>query len=311
MISVEFFWILWQCHLHKYPITGLCCYNRFMIGTDKTRLIVCFMSDLFFTVKVEEAATRLDYQVTYIERAEQIAPNNHLASSKQLAEPLTGPEAVLIDKLTGWQPALIIIDMNIQEVPWRKWLALIKSVPATRRIPVICFGSHIEADTMQDAKNRGAEAVVARSRFSSALAELIEKYARLPDYAALMATCQENLSSLAIQGLEEFNRGEYFEAHESLEDAWNEDQSPGRELYRAILQVAVAYLQVERQNYRGAIKMFLRVRQWISPLPDTCRGVDIARLRVDSQKVYEHLVVLGPNKIAEFDRRLLRPVHYN
>ncbi len=282
-----------------------------MQGTDQTRLIVCFIADLFFTVKVEEAAARLDYQVTYIERPEQIAPDNQLAPSQQFAEPLTGLEAVLIDKLTGWQPALIIIDMNNQAVPWREWLALIKSVPATRRIPVICFGSHMEADAMQDARARGADAVVARSRFSSALPELIEKYARLPDYEALELTCQDDLSSLAIQGIEEFNRGNFFEAHESLEDAWNEDQSPGRELYRAILQVAVAYLQVERQNYRGAIKMFLRVRQWITPLPDSCRGVDIARLKLDSQNVYDQLVGLGPDRLAEFDQQLLRPVHYN
>ncbi len=276
----------------------------------RNRLIVCFISDLFFTVKVEEAARRLKFDVRFIERAEQLGPDIAQASSKQPAEPLTGPGSELINKLSGWQPALVIIDMNIKELPWREWLALIKSAPATRRIPVLCFGSHVDADAMKDARSRGADAVVARSKFSSALPELIEKYAQLPDYEALASTCQEGLSELAIQGIEEFNRGEYFESHESLEEAWNEDQSPGRELYRAILQVAVAYLQIERQNYRGAIKMFLRVRQWITPLPDSCRGVDVAQLKLDSQNVYDKLVERGPEGLAEFDRKLLRPVEY-
>jgi hypothetical protein len=48
------------------------------------------------------------------------------------------------------------------------------------------------------------------------------------------------------------------------------------EVYRAVLQVAVAYFQIERGNYNGAAKMFLRLRQWIDPLPDYCRGIDIA-----------------------------------
>jgi len=110
--------------------------------------------------------------------------------------------------------------------------------------------------------------------------------------------------------LQEFNHGKYFEAHEFLEDAWNEDSSPGRELYRAILQVAVAYLQIERRNYNGAIKMFLRVRQWIDPLPGQCRGVDIDQLRSDAERVRQALLALGPERIGEFNHNLFHPVQY-
>jgi predicted metal-dependent hydrolase len=223
---------------------------------------------------------------------------------------LIGPGAVLLDKLSQWRPALILFDLNNNEIPWREWVALIKAVTATRRIPVVCFGSHMDVGTMQTAKKAGSDATLARSQFVADLPQIIQKYARLPDYAALESACQERLSELAIKGLEEFNHGEYFEAHESLEEAWNEDETSGRELYRAILQVAVAYLQIERGNYRGALKMFLRVRQWIEPLPDLCRGVDIERLRQDAAKVYAALQVLGPNRVNEFDRRLFQPVQY-
>jgi len=140
---------------------------------------------------------------------------------------------------------------------------------------------------------------------------LIQKYARLPDEKALQEACQAPLSELALKGLELFNHGEYFEAHEALEGAWNEDQTPGRELYRAILQVAVAYLQIERRNYSGALKMFLRLRQWIDPLPDNCRGVDVARLRDDARAVHSMLVRLGRERVAELDPDLLRPVNYS
>lgn len=116
---------------------------------------------------------------------------------------------------------------------------------------------------------------------------------------------------MAIKGIEQFNQREYFEAHETLEAAWNEDSTPGRELYRAILQVAVAYLQIERKNYRGAIKMFLRVRQWMNPLPDVCRGVDVKQLRQSAQKVHEKLSSLGTEGIAHFDISLLPPVVFS
>jgi hypothetical protein len=77
-----------------------------------------------------------------------------------------------------------------------------------------------------------------------------------------------------------------------------------------VLQVAVAYLQIERGNYTGAIKMFLRVRQWIEPLPDVCRSIDVAALRRDAEQVRARLIALGPENIGLFDRSLFRPVRY-
>lgn len=272
-----------------------------------TPLLLGFVADLFFTVKIEAAARQLNYRVHWIERGEEATP---FAAGRQYAEHLDGPGAGLLEQITAWQPALIIFDLGNREVPWQSWLPLIKSAPATRRIPVLCFGSHVDVDSMRTAKERGADAVLARSRFVSDLPGLIQKYARLPDFAAIQEACQEPPSALALRGLEEFNRGAYFEAHELLEEAWNEDESAACELYRAVLQVAVAYLQIERGNYNGAMKMFLRLRQWMGPLPDDCRGVDVARLREDARRAHEALAALGKDRVGEFDRRLMRPVVY-
>jgi len=130
------------------------------------------------------------------------------------------------------------------------------------------------------------------------------------DQAAILQACRQELSPLAITGLEEFNRREFFQAHETLEAAWKEDSSPGRELYRAILQVAVAYLQIERGNYRGAVKMFQRAHRWLDPLPDVCRGVEIAGLRATAYQIQQVIQKLGPKRIKEFDFSLIRPIQY-
>jgi len=285
------------------------CYNFNMPNHTRTHLIVGFVADLMFTVKIEAAAARLNYDLLWIERADQITADSAMLEHTP-AEHVSGAGAALIDQLTRWRPALILVDLGNQAVPWRSWLPLIKSVPATRRIPVVCFGSHVDVETMKMARSCGADAVLARSRFVQDLPELIQRYARIPDYAAIEAACRQPLSALALKGLEEFNHGEFFESHESLEAAWNADQSAGRDLYRAILQVAVAYLQIERGNFNGAVKMFLRMRQWIEPLPDNCRGVDIAGLRADAEQVRQALMELGPERIRDFDRSLFRPVIY-
>ncbi|MEW5989692.1 MAG: DUF309 domain-containing protein [Chloroflexota bacterium] len=273
-------------------------------------LIVGFISDLYFTVKVENVARQLGYRVQWIESADELGPAADPALPNRPGEPLQGLNGRLLDQLTAWQPALLIFDLGHPAIPWREWIAILKSSPATRRLPILCFGSHVDVAASQAAKDAGAEAVVARSRFVTALPELIQQYARRPDYPAILAACQEPLSAAARKGLVYFNQGEYFEAHEELEQAWKEDAGPGRDLYRAILQVAVAYLQIQRGNYNGAAKMFLRMRQWFEPLPDTCRGVEVAQLCADAAAVRETLLALGPERLKELDRKLLKPVVY-
>jgi predicted metal-dependent hydrolase len=273
-------------------------------------LIVAFVADLMFATRIETAAAGLGFRVEFIERSGQVAPADPSTPDRQLGEHLTGAGAALIEQLTQERPALLVFDLNNADIPWREWIALLSSVPATRRIPVLCYGSHVDMDATQAARQAGATAVVARSRFVSALPELVQKHARLVDRDGLEQACQEPLSDLATRGLEEFNRGDYFEAHELLELAWNEDQSPARELYRAVLQVGVAYLQIERGNYNGALKMFLRMRQWIDPLPPVCRGIDVAGLREDARRVHQALLTLGSEGIASFDRSLFKPVRY-
>jgi len=277
---------------------------------DDAPLLVAFCGDLFFTSRITSTGEGLGYAVQTIARVEEIVPFESGMPARQSAASLEGPGAALLEHLTLKRPSLIIFDLNNHEIPWRDWIVLIKTSPATRRIPILCFGSHREVEVFKMARSAGADAVVARSQFVEGLGELIQKYARSIDRQVLRDVCQQPLSEIALRGLEEFNQGQFFEAHETLEMAWNTDTSPGKELYRAILQVAVAYLQIERGNYAGAMKIFLRLRQWIDPLPETCRGVNVAQLRTDAWQAREALIALGKDRIGEFDRKLFKPVIY-
>lgn len=271
-------------------------------------MIVTFVNDFMTENKIENVANHLSYEIVTIGDANMIAPADENVPENQAAEPVYGRQAALMEKITSWQPLLLIFDLGNEAVPWRKWIATLKSVPSTRRIPILCFGPHVNVEVMTAARDAGADEVVGRSRFMSAMPELINKLARSWNYEAIINACQEPLSELGVKGVEEFNKGEYFECHEYLEDAWNEDEGPARDMYKAVLQVAVAYLQIERGNYAGAVKMFMRARQWLEPLPNVCRGIDIGRLKEDSHQVHQKLLELGPQQIKAFDRTMFRPV---
>lgn len=105
-----------------------------------------------------------------------------------------------------------------------------------------------------------------------------------------------------------FNAGRYYKQHDLFEALWVETSNPVRDLYRAILQVGVAYYQVERNNYRGARKMLMRAVQWLEILPDVCQTVDVGQLRTDAYRVRAALEALPKDATEGFDRALLKPV---
>lgn len=273
-------------------------------------LIVAFVADLMFTTRIAAVADHLGYRVVWIESAAELGAPDEGTTAESPGERLHGQSGRLFAQIVDWQPALLLFDLNNAAVPWREWIAALKSSAATRRIPVLCFGPHEDTATMRAAHDAGADAVLARSRFTAEMPTLFTRYTRIPNRAALADACAEPISELARSGLMKFNEGAYYKAHDALEAAWVADQGAGRDLYRGILQVGIAYHQIERGNYRGAVKMLLRVRQWLDPLPVRCRGVDVARLRADVARVYAALIDLGPNGIAAFDRGLFGPIYF-
>jgi predicted metal-dependent hydrolase len=272
--------------------------------------IVLFASDLMSTTRIRATVERLGYQLQVIDGESPKGGDNTSEVNPLQAEPVEGPESLLFDKLTRWSPALIIIDLGDDRIPWRRFLSSLKASPATRRLPVVCYGPHIHSEILREAENLSADIVVPRSKFFSGMTTIIENYARNVNPELMKESCGRNLPPIAEKGLRAFNNREFFDAHELLEDAWNDDSSTGRDFYRALIQVSVAYLQIERSNYRGAYKMLLRSRQWFRLIPDVCHGVDMRALRDDAESVYQTLVRLGPDNIADFEPAMLRPVKY-
>jgi hypothetical protein len=207
-----------------------------------------------------------------------------------------------------WGTKLIVFDLGNKLVPWEKWIPCLKTEPATRRIPIICYGSHVFVDTLKKARKLGADEVLARSRFVTVFPELAQKYILRADNQLMKEVCKNNLHLDAVKGLELLNNGDYYGAHEYLEQAWLIDLSRGRVLYQGVLQIAVAYFHIKRGNYRGSIKMIQRAQHWLGLLPDICRGIDVSQLRQDAYVVYDEIIMLGPEGLVEFDSEKIKPV---
>lgn len=116
----------------------------------------------------------------------------------------------------------------------------------------------------------------------------------------------ETLHPKARRGFDLFNQGDFFQAHEDLEAAWMESPSPARDLYQGVLQIGLAYLQIDRGNYRGALKMFRRGHRNLDPLGKSLLGVDIFRFQEDARRVEAELRRLGPGQVDQLDWKLIK-----
>lgn len=204
--------------------------------------------------------------------------------------------------------ALILIDGSTPD--WSIWASTPNASPATRRIPIILI-SDDNQDIRAAAPLHGVDFTLSAAELLENTEKIIQDYARIPNpdmLAQLDCECQEALPELAQEALQQFNQGQYYKQHDSFEELWMKTEGPVRDLYRAVLQVGIAYYQIERGNYRGALKMLQRSVQWLLILPDVCQGIDVKQLREDSFRVRAELERLGESRFAEFDKSLIQKV---
>lgn len=195
-------------------------------------------------------------------------------------------------------PVLVLLDLK-SPGDWEAAIRQCKLTPHNRQIPIYAFGSHVDTETLRRARQAGADHAWARSRMMEELVPVVQRHLHPP--AQPVEGCDDPLNRAAVAGLLEFNRGHYFEQHEYLELAWNEESRPVREMYQGILQVGVAFLQIERGNWRGALKMFRRGLPRLRELPERCQGVDVAAFRAAAETIHAQVTALGPERLAEFD----------
>ena len=204
-------------------------------------------------------------------------------------------------------PVLALLDLNTPG-DWVLAITRCKMRPHTRLVPIYAFGSHVETTTLQAARKAGADHGWARSRMMEQLVDVVARHVQPP--VRYPDGWDDELTAAALRGLEEFNRGEYFEQHEHLEHAWMDEPRPVRDLYQGILQVGVAFFQIQNDNWAGAIKMFRRGLPRLRDLPAICQGVDVAALRGAAEAIHAEITELGPDRLREFDQGRFPKIEY-
>ncbi len=246
------------------------------ITLDGTPVVVCLIPDLLFATRFADVITAVGGQPVIVETPD-----------------------TFVTAMDRYFPVLALLDLNTSG-EWADAIQRCKRRPHTSQIPIYAFGSHVDVETLKAARIAGANHAWARSRMVDELPDVVTRHVNPP--VRELAGCGEGMSEQALLGIEAFNQRDYFEQHEYFETAWLNEAGPIREVYRGILQVGVAFLQIERANWAGAIKMFRRGLPRLRALPEQCMGIDIASFRRAAETIHLEVTKLGPERLDEFDQ---------
>ena len=94
-----------------------------------------------------------------------------------------------------------------------------------------------------------------------------------------------------LEGIEHFNAGRYFDAHEVWEEIWLRSSGDTKMFYQMLIQAAVGLHHYERGNARGARGMYKNVAEKIERLPSFHMSFDLAGFARQFKSFFVELIV--------------------
>jgi hypothetical protein len=126
------------------------------VREDAPTRIYCFIEDLFFLAKIQEAARKIGVKVAFVKADKDIVSR-------------------LADVPEGSRPSLIVFDLNNVSAKPLTLIPRLKS-KMKRGTSVIGFLSHLQGDLKAKAMEAGCDMVMPRSAFSQNLPNLLRRH---------------------------------------------------------------------------------------------------------------------------------------
>src|SRR4051812_49646037 len=103
-------------------------------------------------------------------------------------------------------------------------------------------------------------------------------------------------------GIELYNGGSYFEAHEAWEEVWLDAENSEREFYQGLIQITAAFVHVTRNEYPGSVRLLDAGISKLARYGMRKEGIELAAFVDGARKARESLLGLGEIRLREFDR---------
>ena len=80
------------------------------------------------------------------------------------------------------------------------------------------------------------------------------------------------------KGLNSFNNGQYYDAHEHWEDLWSDYRLSDAKFIQALIQLAVGYFHITNNNKNGALGLLNKCKPKFELYRPECRNLNVENI---------------------------------
>lgn len=101
------------------------------------------------------------------------------------------------------------------------------------------------------------------------------------------------------QGVEQFNQGDYYACHDTLEAIWLEAPAAEKNFYQGILQIAVALYHLGNRNWRGAVILLGEGINRLRNYQPEYGEIEVTELMLESAELLAALQSAGVERVND------------
>lgn len=102
------------------------------------------------------------------------------------------------------------------------------------------------------------------------------------------------------QGVAQFNSGDYYTCHDTLEALWMDATEPPKSFYQGILQISVALYHLSNHNWRGAVILLGEGTNKLRFYAPDYGEINVEKLIAESRELLTALQISGVENVGEF-----------
>lgn len=106
------------------------------------------------------------------------------------------------------------------------------------------------------------------------------------------------------QGIDQFNQGQYYACHDTLEAIWMEADESDKKFYQGILQIAVALYHLGNRNWRGAMILLGEGLHRLSGYQPDYAGINVEKLVTETVHLLKTVQQASPEELAAITAQL-------
>ncbi len=120
---------------------------------QEPKRVLAVVSDLFFSVKISEAAKRNGLALEFVKEGKELMEKAKV------------------------KPSLIVFDLNFESASPLDLIAQLKGNPETKGISLLGYLSHLQGELKMQAQAAGCDMVMARSALSQNMLQIFKRHA--------------------------------------------------------------------------------------------------------------------------------------